>query len=165
MSGVRGTIPKMPRLLPAAVALCLTGILASGCGAGRVDFFLQGANYQAVVDAVRGYDLSPGVDHSFRVDEPWRATTLRVTPEMKADRGAGVGMVWATKTVDGALTVVLQVSDLGHAGVDGYAFADEPFTITTDDDGYRWAEELPGYIDLVRSELDEHWWVVYFDLD
>jgi len=155
---------KATTVRAALLVLSMVAVAVAGCGAGRIDFFLRSGTYESVVKEVRKIDLTPGVDHVLRVEKPWQYNTLRPAPGEFADRGEGVGMVWASTTPGGALTVVLQISDLGHAGVDGYAFSDEPIDITVDADGYQWAE-LPGYIELVRVQVDESWWAVYFNLD
>ena len=111
--------------------------------------------------------IAPGESKSFRLDDLDDPGSLR--PSAAAERrarGQGAGDVWAQRTADGKLKVVIETRDLGHAGEYGFAYSEAPL-IPTKLDGEWLSLDVPGRLNLVlpRMRIDDHWWEVVYNLD
>lgn len=141
--------------------------LYSWLAAGPGEFDHQ--RFEAIVAEVRRRQLPTCATCviTFRLDDLSNPQSLRPWgAEETAQRGEGAGRVWANRTEDGKLKVVIETRDYGHAGEYGFAFSDvplkkEPFMGSSD--WYR--IDVPGDLYLVREQIDEHWWSVLYNLD
>jgi len=128
--------------------------------------YFDRAHFNAVVDQVRGMSLEPGREIRLRLDNPADPASLRlVKPDETFPRGAGAGCVWA-KVSDDNLVVVIETSDVGHAGEYGFAYSDVPLSSRPFGGGW-FTIDVPGYINLVQPgmKIDDYWWKVLYNLD
>lgn len=128
--------------------------------------YFDRAHFNAVVDQVRAMPLAPGREVRLRLDNPAEPKSLRlVKPDETFSRGSGAGCVWA-KINNEKLVVVIETSDLGHAGEYGFAYSDVPLSTTPFGSGWL-TIDAPGHINLVKPEMkiDDHWWKVVYNLD
>jgi hypothetical protein len=123
--------------------------------------------FEEIVAVVRIQPIKPGERSEFRLDDFNVPTSLRpLRPGERFRRGQGVGLVWAERTKDGQLKVVVETRDAGHAGELGFAFSDvllRPAPL----DAHWSTVDLPGRLTVVdaSSMIDEHWWQVFDNLD
>lgn len=128
--------------------------------------YFDRAHFNAVVNQVRAMPLAPGQEIRLRLDNPADPKSLRlVKPEETFRRGSGAGCVWA-KVSDDKLVVVIETSDVGHAGEYGFAYSDVPLTSRPFGGGW-FTIDAPGHINLVQPgmKIDDHWWKVMYNLD
>jgi hypothetical protein len=116
------------------------------------------AAFAAIVQQVQVIGIQPGEELELRLDDMANPKSLRkVKPNEIFDRGSGAGSVWAERTADGKLKVVIETRDVGHAGTYGFAYTEaSPPTQMTDWDAY----DLPGPVNHVDKKIDDHWWAV-----
>ncbi len=127
----------------------------------------QRARYEAVVERARALGLAPGETRELRLDDPADPRTLRPRrPGDPSERGRGAGNVWAMRTRAGALRVVIETRDLGHAGEYGFAYSDDPLVPRPAEGGWS-TLEVPGHLEFVlpSMRIDASWWEVAFNLD
>jgi hypothetical protein len=123
--------------------------------------------WEAVVRRVDALGLMPGETRELRLDnldEPMSLRPLR--PGEGQERGRGAGNVWAQKTPDGKLKVVIETRDLGHAGEYGFAYSEVPLSPTAF--GGDWLSlDVPGRLQLAlpSMQIDDRWWEVVYNLD
>lgn len=121
----------------------------------------------SVVDHVRKMGIKPGEQRKFVLNAALDPTSLtQVGPERSFQSGQGVGRVWAVTSHTGALTVVIETRDLGHAGEYGFAYLDAP--LAPEPFGESWLRlDVPGPLNQValKMKLDAHWWRVENHLD
>jgi hypothetical protein len=112
-------------------------------------------------------ELEPDRDHALRIDDLTKPQSIRfLKPEEAFRRGQNAGNVWARRSSNGKLSVVIETRDLGHAGEYGFAYSDvalspRPF-------GASWLEiDVPGPLSLVlpNMKIDDNWWKVVYNLD
>jgi hypothetical protein len=124
-------------------------------------------HFEAVVAQVRSVSPTVGEDVQFRLDDPSEPASLRIRkPNETFVRGQGVGNVWGRVTPNGALKVVIETRDLGHAGEFGFAYSDAP--LSAKPFGGDWFFlDVPGRINLVlpKMRIDDNWWEVLYNLD
>jgi len=128
--------------------------------------YFDRAHFNAVVDQVRAMSFVSGREIQLRLDDPADPKSLRlVKPEETFPRGSGAGRVWA-KVNDNKLVVVIETSDLGHAGEYGFAYSDVPLSSRPFGGGW-FTIDAPGHIHLVKPsmKIDDHWWEVVYNLD
>ncbi|NNC90039.1 MAG: hypothetical protein HKN82_16400 [Akkermansiaceae bacterium] len=122
---------------------------------------------EEVVARVRSMAPAAGEESRFRLDDPSDPASLRrIEPDETFARGQNAGNVWATVTPDGALKVVIQTRDLGHAGEYGFAYSDA--ALSSKPFGSDWfILDVPGRLNLVlpKMQIDDHWWKVLYNLD
>jgi len=127
----------------------------------------QPTRFEGIVEHVRAMGIRPGETRQLRLDDLTDPKSLRSLKTGEAfARGQGAGSVWAEATVDGALKVVIETRDLGHAGEYGFAFSDT--ALSPEPLGDAWfALDLPGRLNLVlpRMQVNDHWWQVVYNLD
>jgi hypothetical protein len=69
---------------------------------------------------------------------------------------------------EGALQVVIETVDDGHAGEYGFAYSDVPLESQPMEDAPRWHTlALPGTLRITRpgDRIDAHWWKDRYNLD
>lgn len=165
------------KLLPAIAALVLLG-LACALWLARTSimaalFLPQNPGSfdrswaEAVVQQVRGLGIAPGETKELRLDDLAAPKSLR---PRRADegrrRGQGAGNVWAERTPAGALKVVIETRDLGHAGEYGFAYSEAKLVPQALDGDWQ-SLDLPGHLTIVlpRMRIDDRWWEVVHNLD
>lgn len=125
------------------------------------------ARWEAVVARARALAIAPGETRELRLDDLADPGTLRLRrPGEVAARGQGAGDVWAKKSADGTLVVVIETRDLGHAGEYGFAYSETP--LAPSPFAGEWLSlDVPGRLSLVlpRMRIDDHWWEVVYNLD
>jgi hypothetical protein len=131
--------------------------------AGRFDRH----RFEAVVAEVRRRPLPAGQQVALRLDDPAEPRSLRlVGDDEDLVRGRGAGLVWAERTNEGHLKVVIETRDAGHAGEYGFAFSEVPLKAVPL--GTDWfTVDVPGRLTIVGADaqVDEHWWTVLNNLD
>jgi hypothetical protein len=122
---------------------------------------------EGIVQQVRLMDLKPDTDHALRIDDLTKPQSIRFVKEGEAfDRGQGEGNVWARRSLDGHLLVVIETKDLGHGGEYGFAYSDLP--LSPKPFGGAWLQlDLPGPLKYVlpNMKIDDNWWRVEYNLD
>jgi hypothetical protein len=135
-------------------------------GARRVWLLLGGFDrnrFEAIVQDARGRDIPPGETVALRV-LPF--SSRLVDTEAMLQRGDGAGRVWANRTKEGHLKVVIETRDLGHAGQYGYAYSD--VALAPEPMDTNWSTiDVPSQLRIVDADarIDEHWWRVLNNLD
>ena len=127
--------------------------------------------FEAIVAQVRQASLKPDTEQQFYLDDLSDPKSLRPLSDEEAQKlliGKNAGHVWGQISTQGALKVVIQTRDLGHAGEYGFAYSDTALTpqpMEGDDVWFRL--DLPGrlYIVKPRMKIDTHWWKVLNNLD
>ena len=71
-------------------------------------------------------------------------------------RGRGRGQIHAHRTAS-HLTVFIETVDHGHAGEYGYAYSSVPNVIS-------WNNDYWGELWTIGSQINKHWWKIYYDL-
>ena len=120
------------------------------------------ALFTAVVERVRQLGIKPGEQLKLRLDKLTDPKSLRrlKSPNETFDRGTGAGTLWAERTAEGKLKVVIETRDLGHAGEYGFAYSDVPLSPLTGLHGEACpAIEVPGPLSAPcgRRKIDDHW--------
>jgi hypothetical protein len=122
---------------------------------------------EAVVQQVRALGIAPGETRELRLDALRDPSSLRLRrPGEMPARGEGAGYVWAARTPDGKLAVVIETRDLGHAGEYGFAYTEAP--ASPKPYGGNWQSlDVPGHLTFVlpQMRIDDHWWEVVYNLD
>ena len=115
----------------------------------------------AVVDRVRKSGIKPGGHREFLLSSSMDAASLRAANTRDHVIGEGVGRVWAEVASSGALMVVIETRDLGHAGEYGFAYSDAEPKPVANGEGF-WKLDVPGPLNQVnpKSKIDAHWWAV-----
>ena len=125
------------------------------------------ARFEAVVAEVRRQPMNAGAHARFRLVDPTDAGSLRpISENDPLARGQRAGLVWAERTKDGQLKVVIETRDAGHAGEYGFAFSEVPLVPMRMDQ--HWSTiDVPSKLNIVDadSKIDEHWWIVLNNLD
>jgi hypothetical protein len=130
---------------------------------GRTDFLLHESRYQAIFQAAAAQGIRMGEQREFFLNDPSSPESLQaVDPNETADCGTGTGTVWIRRTGKNAYIVSILVADLGHAGLYGYLYSDVPLSVISDDSDA--TINAPGPMRQVQMQLNEHWWVIYNDL-
>jgi hypothetical protein len=123
--------------------------------------------FTGVVEQVRLLELQPGQDHFLRLDDlndPQSIRHLKAGERFR--RGQGAGNVWARRSSDNQLTVVIETRDQGHSGSYGFAYSDVP--LSAKPFGKPWFTiDVPGPLTFVQPKMriDDHWWKVLYNLD
>lgn len=120
------------------------------------------ARMSAVVERVRKAGIKPGEHREFVLNGWLDPTSLKaIRSEGSAPIGRGAGRAWAEVAASGALTVVIETRDLGHAGEYGFAYSDEPLTPQPISENW-YRLDVPGPVNQVtqRMKIDAHWWSV-----
>jgi hypothetical protein len=122
--------------------------------------------FEAVVEEVRRRPLRPGEQLALRLGPEAPGPVHLVDAEEELVRGGGAGRVWAARTKEGYLKVVIETSDMGHAGEYGYAYSDVPLTLSPLDTSWS-TVDVPGRLNIVGTDarIDDHWWAVLYNLD
>jgi hypothetical protein len=134
-------------------------------GPGRFDR----GTMQAIVEEVRRRGIARGEARRFHLrdlGEP--ATMSELAPDAEIRRGRGRGRIDARVTSAGALQVVIETADHGHAGEYGFAYSDAPLESTPMGGEGGWHTlHVPGHLFLTRpgNRIDPHWWSVLYNLD
>jgi hypothetical protein len=148
-----------------AIAFVAVGYLAAwgSQGPGRFDR----ARYEALVGAVRFLPVPSGEVVELRVDRSWHPRTLHPRSETEPFvAGGGEGLIWASRSAQGELSVVIETCDRGHGGRYGFAFSDVPMTPEARDEPSSISRiDVPGPLKKVRPDqrIDSHWWSVFND--
>jgi hypothetical protein len=79
---------------------------------------------EKIVQKVKETKLKPGDQIELRVTNMNDPGSLRARVPSDNDRGRGAGNVWAEREPGGALVVVIETQDNGHAGTYGYVYAE-----------------------------------------
>jgi hypothetical protein len=154
-------------LLALVISAALVGIAAVGyigilMVVGQSPGLFHRSRFEAVVAEVRRLPFPPDEVVEFYLDDISDPRSLRPRGEddfLPIGKG---GHVWAERTGDGHLKVVIETTDSGHAGEFGFAFSDLPLGPVRST-GYPQVD-VPGYLNFVdgpESQIDEHWWSVY----
>lgn len=125
------------------------------------------ARWEAVVRRVEALGVAPGETKELRLDDLEEPMSLRPRrPEEGRERGQGAGSVWAQRTPEGRLMVVIETRDLGHAGEYGFAYSEVPLSPTAFGGGWL-SLDVPGHLQLAlpSMQIDERWWGVVYNLD
>jgi hypothetical protein len=135
-------------------------------GARQVWLLLGGFDrrrFEAVVEGARGLAIPPGETVALRM-LPF--SSRLVETEARLERGDGAGRVWANRTKEGHMKVVIETRDLGHAGQYGFAYSDVPLTPERMDENWS-TLDVPSQLRIVDADarIDEHWWRVVNNLD
>jgi hypothetical protein len=135
-------------------------------GARQVWLLLGGFDrrrFEAIVEEARGRDIAPGETVALRV-RPF--SSQLVETDARLERGDGAGRVWASRTKDGRLKVVIETRDLGHTGQYGFAYSDVQLTPQRLDENWS-TIDVPSKLQIVDADakIDEHWWRVLNNLD
>ena len=121
---------------------------------------------EAVVAEVRRLPFPPDTEADFYLDDMSNPRSLRPWDGHPMESGKQVGRVWAERTADGHLKVVIETTDSGHAGEYGFAYSDLPLGPVS---SAAYPEvRVPGRLNLVEgpeSQIDEHWWRVLTNLN
>jgi hypothetical protein len=122
--------------------------------------------FEAVVEEIRRRPLRPGEEAALRLDPKAPGSVHLVEAEEELVRGGGAGRVWAARSKEGHLKVVIETRDLGHAGEYGYAYSDAPLKLAPLDANWS-TVDVPGRLNIVGPDarIDEHWWAVLYNLD
>ncbi len=125
-------------------------------------------HFEAVVAQVRSMSLPVGEEVKLRLDDPSDPASLRLAKQGGMPFHYGEGNVWAELGAGGALKVVIETRDLGHAGHYGFAYSDDlvsPYPLGGDGDWLR--IDVPGHINITlpSMRIDRHWWEVLNNLD
>jgi len=127
--------------------------------------------FEAIVAQVRQADLKPDIEQQFFLDDLSNAKSLRPLSDgeaMKLLSGKGAGHVWARVSPHGALKVVIETRDMGHAGEYGFAYSDTALApAPMEGDGNWFRVDVPGHLYIVvpKMKIDEHWWEVLNNLN
>jgi len=157
--------------LLAAVGAVMLGSFALWALFGTGPGWFHRQRLEAVVAEVRRMHLPPCAtcEVALRLDDLSDLQSLHERGEDEAyEPGAGRGRVWARRTEDGNLTVVIETRDCGHAGNYGFAFSDGPLKAVPFMGSSDWFRvDVPGHLYLVArdGQIDEHWWSVLNNLD
>jgi len=120
--------------------------------------------FEAVVAEVRRMPIPAGQQVRLRLADLQDPRSLRPADDEPLVRGGGAGLVWAERTGDGKLKVVIETRDAGHAGEYGFAYSEAPLKTTPLDANWSMVD-VPGRLTILGSRIDEHWWSVLFNLD
>jgi hypothetical protein len=123
--------------------------------------------FEAVVAEVRRRPIPAGEQVALRLADPTVPGSARlIEAEAALARGGGAGRVWAERTKDGHLKVVIETQDAGHAGEYGFAFSEVPLKRVPLDANWS-TVDVPGRLTIVGADaqIDEHWWAVLDNLD
>jgi hypothetical protein len=119
-----------------------------------------------VVSKVRSMVPNGTEEMRLRLDESLHPESIRQLESTEwFMRGDNVGNVWASKSANGDLKVVIQTKDLGHGGEYGFAYSDVPLMVTPF--GEHWFFiDVPGRLNIVtpRMQINENWWKVLYNL-
>ena len=121
---------------------------------------------EAVVEEIRRRPIRPEEVVALRIDPTVTGSVRLVEARERVVRGRGAGWVWATRTKEGHLKVVIETRDMGHLGEYGYAYSEVPLTLVPLDE--HWSTvDVPGRLSLVApdAKIDDHWWAVVYNLD
>lgn len=119
---------------------------------------------EAIVAEVRRLQIAPGQQVTLRLAKLDDPGSLRPAGDEPLVRGRGAGLVWAERTREGKLKVVIETRDLGHAGEYGYAYSEVPLRATPLDANWS-TVDVPGTLNILEAQIDEHWWSVLYNLD
>lgn len=125
------------------------------------------SHFESVVAQVRGMELAPNTDHDLRLDDLNNPQSLRpVRANEIFYRGQAAGGVCARIDSQGKLKVVIVTKDLGHAGIYGFAYSDEPLAPQPDYGAWQ-TLDVPSHVQYVlpNMKIDDHWWKVEYNLD
>jgi hypothetical protein len=164
----------MKRKTVKTLAIALAALVGIGAlVVGALELFVLPAlggfdrrRFEAVVDEVRRRPLRPGEEVALRLDPNAPGPVHLVEAEEELVRGGGAGRVWAARTKEGHLKVVIETRDLGHAGEYGFAYSDVPLKLAPLDE--HWSiVDVPGRLNIVAPDarIDDHWWAVLYNLD
>ena len=134
--------------------LC-TLLLLFGCGPlgfpGQTDMKTAVAVVQLLQDVPAGE-----LGRYYLRDFDDRGTLQAVPPGHESMRGEGRGRVWVYRTASN-LEVFIETLDRGHAGEYGLAYSENgsPPRWRHDEWGDRWS---------VGRQIDEHWWLISYEL-
>jgi len=123
--------------------------------------------FEAIIAEVRQADLKPETEQQFFLDDLLDPKSLRrVSYEeiSKITSGRVAGRVWAQVSPEGALQVVIETRDNGHAGQWGFAYSDRSPKVTPRGEDDRWFYlAVPSHLNEVRTswQIDNHWWKVF----
>lgn len=123
--------------------------------------------FEAVVAEVRRRPIRAGEQVALRLADPTVPSSTRLIEAGEGVvRGGGAGRVWAERTKDGHLKVVIETQDAGHAGEYGFAFSEVPLKAVPLDASWS-TIDVPGRLTVVgaNAKIDEHWWAVLDNLD
>lgn len=127
------------------------------------------ARFEEVVAEARRLPIPPDDVVELRLDRLSDPRSLRpVRDDEVFGAGEGAGRVWAQRTVDGHMKVVIETQDSGHAGHYGFAFSDVPLKPEPRDDPSNWSRiDVPGHLCIVMPDgkIDEHWWSVLSNME
>jgi len=151
------------------LVLFRTGLLSavSQQNPGRFDR----PRFEAIVAQVRQAGLKPESQQEFFLDDFADPKSLRPLSDdevAKLSSGKGAGHVWAQVSPQGALKVVIETRDSGHAGEYGFAWSDTALSPAPMDGEGNWFRiDVPGHLYIVvpRMKIDEHWWEVLNNLN
>lgn len=127
--------------------------------------------FEAIVEQVRQAGLKPDTEQQFVLNELSDPKSLHRLSDEEISKiyiGKGAGRVWARVSPQGALKVVIETRDFGHAGEYGFAFSDTSLTpLPMESDGHWFRIDVPGnlYIVVPKMKIDEHWWKVLNNLN
>jgi hypothetical protein len=145
------------------VCVCLVAVAA---GVRSAWLFLGGfdrSRFEAIVEEARSRSIAPGETVALRVHP---GSSHLVETDSTLTRGAGRGRVWASRTKEGHLKVVIETNDLGHAGQYGFAYSD--VALAPEPMDTNWSTiDVPSQLRIVDADgrIDEHWWRVLNNLD
>ena len=130
--------------------------------AGRFDR----RRFEAAVEEVRRRPIRAGGAVALRLDPNAPDSVHLIEAEEELVRGGGAGRIWATRTKEGHLKVVIETRDMGHAGEYGFAYSEVPLMPVPLDANWS-TVDVPGRLTIVGSDaqIDEHWWAVLNNLD
>ena len=90
--------------------------------AGRFDR----RRFEAVVEEARRRPIRAGGAVALRLDPNAPDSVHLIEAEEELVGGGGAGRIWATRTEEGHLKVVIETRDMGHAGEYGFAYSEVP---------------------------------------
>jgi hypothetical protein len=129
----------------------------------NANFFIR-SRYEAIVEEVRLAGLKPEERKEFVLEDLSISKSLRpCIPAGESHQALRIGHVWAEKSAEGKLKVVIMTRNMGHlGGLYGFAYSDVPLTPVADKDwdGCFWLE-VPGmHMTSSNGQIDNHWWKV-----
>jgi len=148
----------------ALVGVAMVSYVAVLLGVGRRPGWFHRDRLEAIVAEVRRRALPANEVVDLYLEDMSDPRSLRPWAEPPVAFGKGAGHVWTERTPEGRLKVVIETTDLGHAGEYGFAFSDLPLAPVP---GTQYPEVcVPGrliFVEGPESQIDEHWWRVYTD--
>ncbi|APR80776.1 Hypothetical protein A7982_06123 [Minicystis rosea] len=156
----------MARTHKRRLALFIIAALLGAAGIYRLFFggSFDRHRFEAIVAEVRRLPIEPGQQVTLRAGDLGDPRSLRPVGDEPRVRGKGAGLVWAERTREGKLKVVIETSDQGHMGEHGFAFSEVPLQPKPLD--ARWSTvDVPGHLNIVDARIDDHWWSVLYNLD